>query len=80
MVRLGFKDEGTPHGHRSTFSTHFNKLSANEDVIERCLAHVHGNKSRAAYNRHEYLEERRLMLQEWADHLDQLRIAAVEAK
>lgn len=75
MVRLGFHNKGTPHGHRSTFSTHFNKLQANPDVIERCLAHVHGDKSREAYNRYEYLEERRLMLQAWANHLDQLRLA-----
>lgn len=76
MVRLGFRDEGTPHGHRSTFSTHFNRLQRNKDVIERCLAHVHGDKSRAAYNRYEYLEERRQMLQEWADYIDALRADA----
>ncbi|MCW5654025.1 site-specific integrase [Hydrogenophaga sp.] len=75
MGRLGFQSKGTPHGHRSTFSTHFNQLQANPDVIERCLAHVHGNKSRATYNRHEYLDERRQMLQDWADHLDRLRLS-----
>lgn len=76
MVRLGFQDEGTPHGHRSTFSTYFNRRQSNKDVIERCLAHVHGDKSRAAYNRYEYLDERRQMMQEWADYIDELRADA----
>jgi hypothetical protein len=43
------------------------------DVIEHCLAHVPANAVRAAYNRHAYQDERRVMLQAWADHLDLLR-------
>ena len=42
------------------------------DVIERQLAHVERNKVRAAYNRAEYLPERRQMMQAWADLLDDL--------
>ena len=73
MERLGFSGEGTPHGMRASFSTHFNSLGGNIDVIEHCLAHVPANAVRAAYNRHAYQDERRAMLQEWADRLDQLR-------
>jgi len=73
MERLGYSGEGTPHGMRAAFSTHFNGINANPDVIEVCLAHVPANKTRAAYNRHQYKEERRAMLQEWADRLDFLR-------
>jgi integrase len=73
MDRLGFGHEGTPHGMRAAFSTHFNSLGASEDVIERCLAHVPRNAVRAAYNRYAYQAERRAMLQSWADHLDRLR-------
>jgi len=73
MERLGFSGEGTPHGMRSAFSTHFNSLNQNIDVIEHCLAHVPANAVRAAYNRHAYRSERRTMLQEWADRLDALR-------
>jgi hypothetical protein len=43
------------------------------DLIERQLAHVERNKIRGAYNRAEYLPERRTMMQWWADHLDVLR-------
>lgn len=73
MERLGYRGEGTPHGMRSAFSTHFNGLNANADVIELCLAHAPMGKTRAAYNRHLYKEERRKMLQDWADRLEYLR-------
>lgn len=77
MERLGFSGDGTPHGMRATFSTHFNASGANIDVIEHCLAHVPANRVRAAYNRHAYQVERREMLQAWADRVDELRKTAV---
>lgn len=77
MERLGFSGDGTPHGMRATFSTHFNASGANIDVIENCLAHVPANRVRAAYNRHAYRVERREMLQAWADQVDALRKTAV---
>ncbi|MGJ7503238.1 tyrosine-type recombinase/integrase [Variovorax sp. ZT5P49] len=73
LERLGYGGESTPHGMRAAFSTHFNKLGASVDVIEHCLAHVPVNRVRAAYNRHAYHDERRSMLQAWADHLDHQR-------
>lgn len=69
MNRHGLKGKGTPHGLRSGFSTHFNKLGANKDAIERCLAHEPENKIRAAYNRWDYAPERERLLQDWADYL-----------
>ena len=72
--RLGHSGEGTPHGMRSAFSTHFNSIiGTNPDVVEFCLAHAPMSKTRAAYNHHLYREERRKMLQEWADRIDHLR-------
>jgi len=70
MERLGLSGEGTPHGMRATFSTYFNATGANIDVIEHCLAHAPANRVRAAYNRHQYQDERRAMLQAWADFLE----------
>jgi integrase len=55
------------HGFRSLFSTWANENGENPDVIERCLAHVHQNAVRAAYNHANYLAERRELLQRWAD-------------
>ncbi|KWH65125.1 tyrosine-type recombinase/integrase [Burkholderia anthina] len=72
MDRIGYGEAATPHGFRSVFSTHFNGLEENPDVIERCLAHVEKNDSRSPYNRYEYREQRQALMQKWADYLDGL--------
>jgi integrase len=74
LRRLGYeKHEMTAHGFRSMASTLLNeKHDFSSDVIERQLAHVEGNKIRAAYHRAAYLEERTRMMQVWADYLDEL--------
>lgn len=70
---LGYsKSEIVPHGFRSMASTILNEQGWSPDVIERQLAHVEQNKVRAAYNRAEYLDERKNMMQSWADWLDGL--------
>lgn len=79
MERLGLSGQGTPHGMRAAFSTYFNATGANIDVIEHCLAHVSANRVRAAYNRHQYQEERRAMLQVWADFLESAPATATAA-
>jgi integrase len=61
------------HGFRAMASTLLNEQGYPPDVIERQLAHVPGDKVRAAYNRAEYLPERREMMQSWANYLDILR-------
>lgn len=73
VERLGFGECATPHGFRAMFSTHWNAAKENVDVIERCLAHVPANRVRAAYNRYEYFDERRAILQQWADYIDEQR-------
>ncbi|MGF6856522.1 hypothetical protein OKW29_005433 [Paraburkholderia sp. CI3] len=40
------------------------------DWIEKCLAHEDGRSSRSIYNKEEYAEQRRHMLQEWANMVD----------
>ena len=62
----------TPHGFRGMASTLLNEHGFPPDVIERQLAHVEGNAVRAAYNRAEYLDQRREMMQWWGDYLDGL--------
>jgi integrase len=74
LRRLGYaSDEQTGHGFRSMASTLLNEQGFPPDVIELQLAHVERNKVRAAYNRAQRLKERRKMMQEWADYLDELR-------
>jgi integrase len=63
----------TPHGFRGTASTYLNTKGYRTDAIEAQLSHKDTNNVRAAYNHSDYMEERRLMLQEWADYLDSLK-------
>ncbi len=69
--RMGYS--ATSHGFRATASTALNEVGFRPEVIERQLAHAERNKVRAAYNRSQYLAERKKMLQWWADNLDSLR-------
>jgi len=74
LRRLGYEvNEFTGHGFRSMASTLLNESGWTPDAIERQLAHVEGNSVRAAYNYAEHLEERRRMMQWWADYLDELK-------
>jgi hypothetical protein len=43
------------------------------DVIEAQLSHVERDRTRAAYKHAQYLDERREMMQGWADYLDRVR-------
>lgn len=75
MRRLGYsKEEMTFHGFRSMASTILNEKGYNRDWIERQLAHTERSGVRASYNYAEYLQERRKMMQDWADYLDKLRL------
>ena len=67
------KEQMTAHGFRTLASTNLNKQGWNRDVIELSLAHMETNAVRAAYNHAERLEDRRKMMQAWADWLDGLR-------
>lgn len=68
-----YRNRQTAHGFRSIASTLLNEQGKAPDLVELQLAHVENNKSRAAYNRAERLEERRELMQWWADYLDGLR-------
>jgi integrase len=66
----------TAHGFRTTASTLLNEQGWSPDAIERQLSHSPKDKVRAAYNRAQYLDERRRMMQAWADYLDGLKSGA----
>ena len=74
LRRMGYiKGEMTIHGFRGMASTLLNEQGYRADVIEAQLAHGERNAVRKAYNHAEYLPERRKMMQEWADYLNELR-------
>jgi integrase len=72
VASMGYTGKFSPHGIRATGSTILNEMGFRPDVIERQLAHEERNKSRGSYNRAEYLDERRKMMQQWADYVDSL--------
>ena len=73
LRRLGYtKEQMTAHGFRTMASTRLNEMGWNRDWIECQLAHSTSNSVRGRYNVAEYLEDRRRMMQAWADYLEQL--------
>ncbi|MGZ5621860.1 MAG: tyrosine-type recombinase/integrase [Methylobacter sp.] len=77
LKSLGYdSDVMTAHGFRTTASTLLNEQGWSPDAIERQLAHTPRDQVRAAYNRAQYLEERRRMMQSWGDYLDSLKNGA----
>lgn len=74
LRRMGYeKDVIVTHGFRAMASSLLNEQGWNRDAIERQLSHGEKNKVRAAYNHAQYLDERRKMMQAWADYLDELK-------
>ncbi|MGK5070009.1 tyrosine-type recombinase/integrase [Janthinobacterium sp. RT4P48] len=73
LKKLGWATKYSPHGTRTTGSTRLNEIGFRHDVIEAQLAHAEPNAVRRAYNHATYFEERRVMMQKWADLLDEWR-------
>ena len=68
------KTEMTGHGFRAMARTLLDEiLQFRVDVIEHQLAHAVKDPHGRAYNRTKHLEERKKMMQEWADYLDRLK-------
>lgn len=72
---LGFdKDTVTGHGFRATARTILDEvLGYRVDLIEHQLAHAVKDPNGRAYNRTSFLDDRRQMMQVWADYLDKLK-------
>ena len=71
IKRLKFNDKTTGHGFRAlAMSTIKEKLGYRHEVIDRQLAHAHENKIVAAYDRAQFLDDRKRMMQEWSDFID----------
>jgi len=77
LYRLGYKGKMTGHGFRSVASTALNESGLfSPDAIERQLAHGENNEVRGAYNRAEYLPERKRIMTWWSDHIEALEKGA----
>ncbi len=79
LRRLGYSgDEMTPHGFRAMARTLIIERlpGIHADVIEAQLAHGKSGPLGAAYDRAEFMEQRRTMMNEWAGYLDKLKAGA----
>jgi len=76
LRRLGIdKDEMSGHGFRAVARTILDEvLKVRVDFIEHQLAHKVKDPNGRAYNRTEFLPERRKMMQQWADYLDAIKL------
>lgn len=73
LERMGYKGRMTGHGWRSIASTYLHEKGFEHEHIELQLAHSKEDKVSGAYNYAKYLEPRAVMMQAWADALDQFR-------
>ena len=79
LRRMGFSgEEMTAHGFRAMARTLIIERlpGIHADVIEAQLAHGKSGPLGAAYDRAEFMEQRRTMMKTWADYLDKLKAGA----
>lgn len=69
LRRMGYTGELVSHGFRAIGSTAMNEAGFLPDVIEAVLAHVDTNKTRAAYNRAAYMEQRTEVMTWWSQQV-----------
>lgn len=73
LERMGYKGLMTGHGFRAlAMSTIKEKLGYRHEVVDLQLAHVKKDKVEQAYDRATFIDERREMMQAWADYIDRL--------
>jgi integrase len=70
LQRMGYAGRLTAHGIRDTLSTALNEIGYPKAWVETQLSHTDWDQVRAAYNHADYVEQRRRMMQDWADRLD----------
>jgi integrase len=79
LHRMGYFGLLTGHGMRGTLSTALHEIGYPKAWIDAQLSHADPDKVSSAYNHAEYVEQRRRMMQDWADRLDLCGQGEVEA-
>jgi len=70
IIRMGYAGKFVSHSLRKVASTHLNEKGFNSDYIEKALSHQDKNRLRAVYNKAEYIEPRREVMQVWSDFIE----------
>ncbi len=76
IERMGYKGVMTGHGFRGIASTSLHERGYDHHHIELQLAHSPRDEVSAAYNHALYIPQRKTMMQQWADYLDELKAGA----
>ena len=71
LKRMGYGQRLVAHGLRSLASTTLNEQGFDPDIIEAALAHTDKNEVRNAYNRAQYIERRKPLMDWWSEHIEQ---------
>ncbi|HOY22921.1 MAG TPA: integrase domain-containing protein [Cellvibrio sp.] len=71
LKRMGFAGRLVSHGLRSIASTILNEQGFDSEIIEAALAHADENQVRSAYNRADYFERRKPMMEWWSNHIEE---------
>ncbi|WP_211090206.1 integrase arm-type DNA-binding domain-containing protein [Pseudothauera nasutitermitis] len=79
LKRMGYDGRLTGHGLRATLSTALNEIGYPRIWVDAQLSHADPNRISAIYNHAQYVEQRRVMMQDWANRLDLLEKGEVEA-
>jgi len=72
--------DGVPHGFRSSFRDWCSREGVSREIAERALAHAVRDKTESAYLRTTLIEERRPVMQAWADFVTGAAVETVPAK
>lgn len=73
LNRMGYEGKMTTHGFRAlAMTTLKEKLGYRHEVVDRQLAHAQKDKIASAYDRATFLDDRKKMMQAWADYLDDI--------
>ncbi len=74
LKRMGYGGKLVSHGFRALASTTLNEQGFDKDIVEAALAHKDCNEIRAAYNRAEYIERRRNMMEHWSQQIENAKM------
>lgn len=79
--RMGYKGRMTGHGFRAlAMTTIKEKLGYRHEVVDRQLAHAPRSKVDRAYDRAQFLNDRKKMMQQWADYINKIEIVGMPHK
>jgi len=79
LKRMGYDGRLTGHGLRATLSTALNEIGYPRVWVDAQLSRADPNRISAIYNHAQYVEQRRVMMHDWANRLDLLEQGEVEA-